>query len=113
MKAKLKQVILEIIEVAWVDGRIVGVNNRHDWIDKVAGVTGIAEIAGVAGVAEIDGVVRVNDGFDWVNGIVEVANRINIYRVINLLWQNISVTKWQIAEIEFEIQYLKCWFQDY
>lgn len=90
--------------MAQVDNRVVGFDDRLDWVNRIVQV---ARFAGVDGVAEVD------DELDWVDEVIGIADRVDIYKVINLSWRNTLVAKWQIAKVKSEIWCLKCWFQDY
>lgn len=71
VEAKAKQVVLEFVGVVCIDGRLAGVDNELDQVDKVAGVAGVDEIIGVTGV---NWVAEVDDGLNSVNGIIGVAD---------------------------------------
>ncbi len=89
IEAELEQVVLEVVGIAQIDGRLVGVDDGLDWVDRIAGVA------------------EVNDRLDRVNEVVGVADRVDIHRVINLSCWDTSVAEWQIAEVEFEIRCLE------
>lgn len=95
---------MEVVRIAQVDNRVAGFDDRLD------GVNRIAQVARFAGV---DGVAKVDDELDWVDEVIRIADRVDIYRVINLSLQNTLVAKWQIAKVKSEIWCFKCWFQDY
>lgn len=67
-------------------------------------------------VYEADGqlalVAGVDDELDQVDRITRIADRVDIYIVINFSGQGTFVTEWQVTEIESKICGLECQFQN-
>lgn len=87
-----ERLIVTIVVVHEADGQVLRVarhDNGRNWFNRVA---------------EID------DKPDWV---AEVVNKIDIHQIIGFLWRSILFVKWQIAKVESEIRYFKCWFWNY
>lgn len=77
-----KYIVLEINGDVQIDGRIFRVDDELDCIDK-----GIGD----------------NDGFDKINEIIGVANKIDLHKVIDISSWDILVVEWQVAKVESEI----------